>query len=718
MRAFLSIAVALCLAAISANAASSTLIVGSPMDDTGFCVPFGCSFQGEFQQNYSASWFTPLGPITVTALTFYSTAFPTGASSMNSGNWTISLSVTSVEPRAISKTLASNITGTPVQVFSGDLQQPWYSGKTLTIPLATPYTYDPAQGNLLMDVVASGTTGTSVSFDLMRDRAGISIACNPGSACSNTGTLPYYGLVTGFTYNVTAPNGRQLVWSDEFNGPAGTAPSSTKWNFDLGNNGGWDNGEIESYTNSIDNAFEDGNGNLVIRAIKDAQGNYTSARLHTGDVTSNPAISTHTANLTWQYGRIDARIKVPFGHGVWPAFRMFGANYGTAGWPLCGEIDVMDNFGYYLDSAGALVDASTNNGAAQGPGYTGFSGGEALWARYKMPLGQTTFDDYHVYSLEWSADSIAWYVDGTLYHMVLPGDLKASQTWVFNQPFFLLLDLAIGGTIPGAPDDSVTFPKDMLVDYVRIYQPVAVPTTTPIITPGRVVNAASYLGTLAPGTLAAVYGNHLAADVQLLQKPDGSFPTTANDITVTVNGVPAALVFVSPGQINFQIPWETATGAYVPVKVTRNGSDSNIEYVTVTPVAPSMFLSEFDHGLAWVTGNTSDGCATLISECRVKAGSTYELWANGLGPKRLPEHDGIPDGATTLDDLSVAGGTASCQLTIGGIPATVVYCGAAPGEIIDQLNFTYPDGVTSDYDYTDAALTINGVTGHVRVPAP
>ena len=514
-------------------------------------------------------------------------------------------------------------------------------------------------------------------------------------------------LLGGAIAAAQTTSGWQLVWSDEFNGPAGTPPDPAKWNFDLGG-GGWGNGEAEVYTNLAANVFQDGNGNLTIRAIKDAQGNYTSARLQTG----SPGASTHTADLSWQYGRIEARIKLPFGKGVWPAFWMLGEDISTTPWPGCGEVDIMENFGTYDNNA------SINNGTAHGPGYSGASG---LGAPVTLPFGETVYDDYHLYVIEWSPNSISWYVDGPpAYHTVTPASLPAGAGWVFNAPFFLLLNLAIGGstTFLGTPDSSVSFPQDMLVDYVRVYQATTISATTPAITPGRILNAASYLGAISPGSLAAVYGNNLADAVYTVPAPatGGSYPKTVASVTVNVNGVNAALVYVSPTQINFQVPWEAAPGLAVPVKVTRNGVDSNVEQVTIaSTVSPSFFLSEFTNGVAWVTGNAADGCPTPSSECSVKAGSTYQLWANGLGPKTQPLQDGV---AAPAAALQVPGGPASCQLTIGGQPATVVYCGAAPAEIIDQVNFTYPKGVSTALPYVGATLTINGVTGHFRVPAP
>ncbi len=498
----------------------------------------------------------------------------------------------------------------------------------------------------------------------------------------------------------------QLVWSDEFNGPAGTLPNPANWNYDLGG-GGWGNGEAETYTNSPNNVFQDGNGNLVITAIRDSSGNFTSARLQTGA----PGASTSTTDLSWQYGLVEARIKLPFGLGVWPAFWMLGENINSVGWPTCGEVDFLVNFGTFNNNA------TVNNGTAHGPGY---SGGSGLTAAITLPLGDTVYDDYHVYSLQWSPDSIEWFVDGTLYHTVTPASVPTGDQWVFNAPFFLLLNLAIGGpsTFLGTPDPNAPFPnQNMLVDYVRVYQAVATTAATPVITPGSVANAASYLGTLAPGALAVLFGNNLADSTYTdVTDSNGNFLTSVGNVTVTVGGTLAPLTYVSPTQINFQVPWEIAVpGLAVNVQVTRDSVVSNVETITVAANAsPSMFLEDFTNGIAWMTGA---GC--VVAECSPLAGGTYQLWANGLGPKNAAELDGVPvvyNGSLT--PLEVPGGNASCQLTIGGQTAVVDYCGAAPDEIIDQVNFTYPTGVSSSTAYVEATLTINGVTGIFRVPAP
>jgi uncharacterized protein (TIGR03437 family) len=521
----------------------------------------------------------------------------------------------------------------------------------------------------------------------------------------------FFGSTVTVLLNAFPPIGWQLAWSDEFNQAAGTPPDPTKWNFDLGG-GGWGNAELENYTNSTANAFQDGNGNLVIRAIRDSNGNYTSARLQTG----SPGASTHTADGNWQYGLIESRIKLPFGHGVWPAFWMLGENIGSAGWPTCGEVDIMENFGFY----GSVNDAATNNGTAHGPGYSGANG---ISKSYTLPLGEQVADDFHLYAIQWSANAVAFYVDGALYSTVTPGSLPPGAQWVYNAPFFILLNLAIGGpnTFLGTPDSGAPFSnQDMLVDYVRVYQAAAVDANAPVISPAGVLNAASYLGAIAPGSLVSLFGNNLAdGSYQGSQVLDasGHFVTSVAGVSVAVNDVNAPLAYVGPGQINFQIPWETAPGPAVRVQVTRAGVTSAVEQITIASTAsPSMFLNDYSTGVAWVTGTVDEGCA--ITQCVVQAGGYYQLWANGLGPKSLPEQDGVGDAAPTLDDLSVVGGTASCQLTIGGIPAEVTYCGAAPGEIIDQLNFKYPAGMATGSPYVSATLTINGVTGHFRLPAP
>jgi len=493
------------------------------------------------------------------------------------------------------------------------------------------------------------------------------------------------------------PSGWTLVWSDEFNGAAGTPPNPANWNYDLGG-GGWGNGEAEVYTNSANNVFQDGKGNLVIRAIKDASGNYTSARLQTGA----PGASTNTTDLSWQYGMVQARIKIPFGKGVWPAFWMLGENISQVSWPTCGELDIMENFGTFNNNS------NINNGTPHGPGFTNVA---SLSAAYTLPFGELVYNDYHVYAIQWSQNSVTWSVDGVAYSTVTPASLPAGSTWPFNAKMFILLNLAIGGptTFLGTPDSTVTFPQDMLVDWVRVYQPAPVAANTPVITPGQVLNGASYIGAISPGSLAVVYGSNLADAVHTISA--ATFPTNVSGVSVTVNNVAAPLIYVSPTQINFQVPWETPVGQSVPVVVSWNSAQSNPEQVTVSNAAsPSFFLSD-TNGVSWMTGAVADGCPSVASECVPKAGAIYQLWANGLGPVSQALSDGVPAPEAALQTQT------ACTLTIGGQAANVLYCGAAPGEIIDQINFTYPSGVAAGA-YTSASLTVGGATGFFRLPAP
>ena len=239
----------------------------------------------------------------------------------------------------------------------------------------------------------------------------------------------------------------------------------------------------------------------------------------------------------------------------------------------------------------------------------------------------------------------------------------------------------------------------------------------PAIAPSGVVNAASFTPAISPGSLATLFGANLADDTylpsQLLDANYHFITGTPDGVTVSVGARPAPLIYVSAGQINFQVPWETPLGTAVSVQVTRAGVSSSVETVAIASAAsPSVFLYDDASRLAWVTGTADEGCA--VTQCAVQARGIYQLWANGLGPKTVTLQDGV--GAPEAV-VPVIGGYASCQLTIGGIAAEVRYCGAAPGEIIDQVNFVYPDGIPPGPPVA-ASLTVNGATGTFLLPAP
>src|SRR5215216_3062090 len=267
----------------------------------------------------------------------------------------------------------------------------------------------------------------------------------------------------------TDPSAWKMVWSDEFNSRARTAPNSLVWGQEVGDgtaNGsaGWGNDELEYYTAGTDNVATDGLGNLKI-TVKQADGSlmcyygpcqFTSARLLTKD------------RFEVAYGRVEARIKVPQGAGLWPAFWMLGTDIDEVNWPQTGEIDIME-----------FVGRQPNQvfGTLHGPGY---SGGQSYGGIYS--LGEPVSDNYHVFAVEWQPNQIVWYIDGIQYFRATSSDafLQGKQ-WVFNHPFFILMNVAIGGNFGGAVGADTTFPQSMSVDYVRLYQakpkPVVFKTT-------------------------------------------------------------------------------------------------------------------------------------------------------------------------------------------------------------------------------------------------
>jgi len=259
-------------------------------------------------------------------------------------------------------------------------------------------------------------------------------------------------VACGQSQTTSSPRGNPwtLVWSDEFGGSNGSAPDSSKWPLETGGNG-WGNNELEYYTNRSQNA-QIQNGSLVITALKETYTgpdgvtrNYTSARMKT------------SGKFEQQYGRFEARIKIPYGQGMWPAFWMLGNNIDKAGWPACGEIDIMENIG----KEPAIV-----HGTIHGPGY---SGGAGIGSPFSLASGRFA-DDYHLYAAEWEPNVIRFYVDSNLYATRTPADLPKGTKWVYDHPFFLILNLAVGGDWPGAPDNATVFPQTMLVDYVRVYK--------------------------------------------------------------------------------------------------------------------------------------------------------------------------------------------------------------------------------------------------------
>jgi len=233
-----------------------------------------------------------------------------------------------------------------------------------------------------------------------------------------------------------------LIWADEFDYTG--LPDPLKWNMETGG-GGWGNNELQYYTDSESNAKVD-NGVLTITAKEESLGgrDYTSARITTQN------------KFDFKYGRIEARIKLPYGQGLWPAFWMLGDDFNTSGWPACGEIDIME-----------LVGGDGKDNTVYSTLHWDNNGEHASYGEsYSLPTGIFA-DDFHVFSVEWDSQSVKGFVDDYQYFII---DITDSGLSEFHHNFFVILNLAVGGNWPGPPNASTSFPQTMEVDYVRVYQ--------------------------------------------------------------------------------------------------------------------------------------------------------------------------------------------------------------------------------------------------------
>ncbi|MEU9899500.1 ricin-type beta-trefoil lectin domain protein [Streptomyces phaeochromogenes] len=308
-----------------------------------------------------------------------------------------------------------------------------------------------------------------------------------------------------------------VTFSDTFDGAAGSAVNSSKWQIETGDN--VNNHERQFYTSGANNAALDGQGHLVITARRENPNNYqcwygrceyTSARLNTA------------GKFTTTYGRVEARLKVPRGQGMWPAFWMLGNDIGQVGWPNSGEIDIMENVGF---------EPSTVHGTLHGPGYSG-SGG--IGAGYSLPGGQAFADAFHTFAIDWSPDAVTWSVDGNVYQRRTPADLGGRQ-WVFNKPFFLILNLAVGGYWPGDPDGSTSFPQQLVVDEVKVTTSDGSGGGAPIRgLAGKCVDVAG--ASSANGTPVQLYDCNSSAAQQWTVASDGSIRALGKCLDITGNG--------------------------------------------------------------------------------------------------------------------------------------------------------------------------------------
>ncbi|MFC2137494.1 family 16 glycosylhydrolase [Bacteroidota bacterium] len=250
-----------------------------------------------------------------------------------------------------------------------------------------------------------------------------------------------FTAITILVYVIGYSQCNQLVWADEFDYEG--LPDNNRWTFEIGGHG-WGNNEWEYYTDRIENA-EVKDGLLTITAIKEdySGSEYTSARLVTLE------------KFSFKYGKIEARIKLPYGQGIWPAFWMLGNTFETDGWPACGEIDIME-----------MIGGTNNDNTIHGTVHWDNNGQHAMYGNSETLSSGIFADDFHVFSVEWDSDKIVWKLDGTQYHVI---DITPADLSEFRDEFFIILNLAVGGNWPGYPDESTVFPQTFEIDYVRVY---------------------------------------------------------------------------------------------------------------------------------------------------------------------------------------------------------------------------------------------------------
>jgi beta-glucanase (GH16 family) len=308
------------------------------------------------------------------------------------------------------------------------------------------------------DVPSAHVAARSISFLLRVALATIALVTLPSlAACGGAGGGGVTPPPTDTTTTTPPPITWNLVWSDDFDGAAGASVDPARWSYDVGDGCsagicGWGNNEKELYTNATDNASLDGQGHLAIVARVAA----LSVSCYYGPCQYTSAKITTRGKMSAAPGRVEARIRIPAGQGLWPAFWMLGNDFATAGWPASGELDIMENKG---------SQPNTSSSAIHGPGYSG----NTPFAHANTIGPGTLADDFHVYAVEWDASKARFYVDGTMHYSVLRADIQRYGASILDKPYFVILNLAVGGNFDGDPKALGIFPATMLVDYVRVY---------------------------------------------------------------------------------------------------------------------------------------------------------------------------------------------------------------------------------------------------------
>jgi beta-glucanase (GH16 family) len=510
----------------------------------------------------------------------------------------------------------------------------------------------------------------------------------------------HYGRGTGQDLEVRLDNDRDeatagdpatwpVVWRDEFDAPAGTAPDPANWTHEIGDGTiigkpGWGNDELQYYTDDPANAATDGNGNLVITTR--ATDPETAPQCYYGpcEYTSARLVSQHKKEFA--YGRIESRLKVPSGAGLWPAFWSLGTDINENPWPQSGEID-------FMESVGRLPKEIF--GTIHGPGY---SGGQSFGNVF-------TFDEdvserFHTVTVDWTPERIVWRIDGVAYHEAVPEDVAPSE-WVFEHPFFLLLNTAVGGNFGGPVGAETTFPQEMTIDYVRVHRANTRPRTytatvtddatgwTKVTVPfsafsdsrGRTpdLSAVSGLGLSVPTT----NDRPALLDQVRLQCPE--------DATVT-NAANAG-----PGSLRAALRSVCAGGT---VEVDPALADTTVALDSVLEVTKDVT----------VDGSAAPGL-TLSGEDRtrvlvVRKSATAELRHLSAVRGRADDRAGavLVDGSLTLDHVTVADSVSEGE---NGDPGTVFWQGGGGVYVSDGADLVLRDSTVRDNE----AIGGNGGNG-------
>src|SRR5579871_4386303 len=382
----------------------------------------------------------------------------------------------------------------------------------------------------------------------------------------------------------------QLVWSDEFNGLANTPPDSSKWTYDVGTGlNGWGNNELETYTSSTDNVFLDGAGDLVIRALNTPNG-FTSGRIKTA------------GRFSFQYGMVQVRAKIPYAQGIWPAVWMLGAGFPGVPWPDCGEIDLMENFGVLQN------DAANFRAAIHGPADTG----AGISGTYTLPSGKVS-DDFHLFTVQWTPDGVSFFVDSNMFVSIPSSSMAPGWQSALANPFFLLLNVAVGGTPAGAPDSTTTFPQQMVIDYVRVYQPMSLANLFVPITPCRVADTRTVAGPFGGPSITGQSAR------------DFLIPNSACGIPANATAYSLNVAVVPQGPLGYLTVWPA--GQPQPFVATLNSDGRIKSNAAIVPAGRTGAISVFatdttdvvlDINGYFVPASTQTGLAFYpVTPCRI-----------------------------------------------------------------------------------------------------